>query len=207
MNAVEIKKGIYWVAGIDWKLRDFHGYLTQRGSTYNAYLIVDKKITLIDTVKHYLYDEMLSRITSVIDPSKIDYIVSNHVEMDHSGSLPKILQMCPGAVVVTSPNGEKGLKMHYRKDWNFKVVKTGDSINIGERNIQFVLMPMVSAQAVQLVQRIPEFVKIAQTEVMGLPELYPQFISKENIQGIMVSIQEELLTYGQEIISISKQGE
>ena len=69
--------------------------------------------------------------------------------------------------------------------------------------VLFVLMPMVSAQAVQLVQRIPEFVKIAQTEVMGLPELYPQFISKENIQGIMVSIQEELLTYGQEIISIS----
>lgn len=69
--------------------------------------------------------------------------------------------------------------------------------------VLFVLMPMVSAQAVQLVQRLPEYIKTAQLEVMRLPELYPQFISKDNIKGIMFSVQEELLTYGQEIISIS----
>lgn len=143
MKALEIKKGIYWVGGIDWELKNFHGYLTQRGSTYNAYLIVDQKITLVDTVKHYLYDQMLDRIKSVIDPTKIDYIVSNHVEMDHSGSLPKIMKLCPHATVVTSPNGEKGLKKHFQADWKFKVVNTGDSINIGERDIQFVLTQMV----------------------------------------------------------------
>ncbi|NQT46273.1 MAG: FprA family A-type flavoprotein [Candidatus Omnitrophica bacterium] len=143
MLPLEIKKGIYWVGGIDWHLRNFHGYITQRGTTYNAYLIVDEKITLVDTVKHYMFDEMLERISKVVDPSKIDYIVSNHVEMDHSGSLPKMLAIAKGATVITSPNGEKGLKRHFKKDWKFKVVNTGDSLNIGKRNISFVLAQMV----------------------------------------------------------------
>ena len=93
MKAIGIKPGIYWVGGIDWNLRNFHGYLTQRGTTYNAYLIIDEKIVLVDTVKHYLFDEMLARIRAVIDPAQIDYLVSNHVEMDHSGGLPKMLSL------------------------------------------------------------------------------------------------------------------
>ncbi|MFC1570274.1 FprA family A-type flavoprotein [Candidatus Omnitrophota bacterium] len=143
MKPIEIKKDIYWVGGVDWDLREFHGYKTQRGSTYNAYLILDEKITLVDTVKHYLFDEMLERIKAVIDPSKIDLIVSNHVEMDHSGSLPKILELCPNATVITAPNGEKGLRKHFKKDWNFKVVNTGDSVSIGKRTLSFVLTPML----------------------------------------------------------------
>ena len=143
MKAVEIKKGIYWVGAIDWDLRSFHGYTTGRGSTYNAYLIIDDKITLVDTVKEHLFPEMLERIKSVIDPTKIDYIVSNHVEMDHSGGLPKIKEICPNALIITSPNGEKGLKSHYSFDWDYKVVNTGDSINIGKRNLNFVLIQMV----------------------------------------------------------------
>ena len=103
MKAVKIKENIYWVGGIDWDLRNFHGYLTQRGSTYNAYLVIDEKITLIDTVKYYLCDEMLERISSVVDPSKIDYIISNHVEMDHSGSLPDIARIAPRAVDISPP--------------------------------------------------------------------------------------------------------
>jgi len=143
MKAQEIKKGIYWVGGIDWDLRNFHGYTTHRGSTYNAYLIIDEKVTLIDTVKYYLADEMIARIKSVIDPSKIDYIVSNHVEMDHSGALPDILKHCPNAKVFTSPNGEKGLKMHYDCLKDLEVVNTGDSISLGKRTLQFVLTQMV----------------------------------------------------------------
>ncbi len=143
MNIVEIKPDIYWVGGIDWDIRNFHGYLTQRGTTYNAYLIIDKKITLVDTVKHYLFDELLSRIKEIVDPSKIDYIISNHVEMDHTGSLPKLLQICPNAKVITSTRGEKGLKRHYKKDWNFKVVQSGDTLNIGKRTLHFVHIPMV----------------------------------------------------------------
>lgn len=104
---------------------------------------MDTKITLVDTVKHYLFDEMLSRIKEIVDPSKIDYIISNHVEMDHSGSLPKLLEVCPNATVITSTRGEKGLKRHYKKGWNFKVVKSGDTLNIGKRTLHFVEIPMV----------------------------------------------------------------
>lgn len=143
MKTRKIKEEIYWVGAIDWDLRNFHGYLTQRGSTYNAYLILDEKVTLIDTVKAYLEDELLKRISDVIDPSKIDYIISNHVEMDHSGTLPKILELNPNAQVITSPKGITGLKSHYKKDWDFKVVNTGDTLNIGKRNLQFILTPMV----------------------------------------------------------------
>ncbi len=143
IKAIQIKENVYWVGGIDWNIRNFHGYLTQRGSTYNAYLIIDEKITLIDTVKHYLFDEMLERISDVIDPADIDYVISNHVEQDHSGSLPEIMEIATKATLVTSPNGEKGLKAHFREDWNYRIVKSGDVLNIGKRNLTFVQTPMV----------------------------------------------------------------
>jgi flavorubredoxin len=140
---VEIKPGVYWVGGIDWNLRNFHGYATQRGSTYNAYLILDEKITLIDTVKYYLVDEMLERISKIIDPAKIDIIISNHVEMDHSGGLPRMMEICPKASVYCSAKGEEGLEAHYHGNWNTQVVKTGDSISLGKHTLQFVTTPMV----------------------------------------------------------------
>lgn len=143
MKAIKLKENIYWVGGIDWDIRSFHGYLTPRGTTYNAYLIIDKKITLVDTVKHYLFDEMSSRISSVIDPAQIDYVISNHVEMDHSGALPRIMKVTPQAKVITSPNGEKGLKAHYQGEWDYTVVKSGDTLNLGNRKLTFVQTPMV----------------------------------------------------------------
>ncbi len=143
MKAKKLREGIYWVGGIDWDLRNFHGYLTQRGSTYNAYLIIDEKITLVDNVKAYMFDEMISRISSIVDPAKIDYIIQNHVEMDHSGGLPKLMKICPKAKIFTSPNGEKGLKLHYKEDWDFQAVQSGDTISLGKRNISFLLTPMV----------------------------------------------------------------
>ncbi len=143
MKKSPVKKNIYWVGGIDWNLSNFHGYLTQRGSTYNAYLIVDRKTVLVDTVKHYLFEEMLSRIREIIDPASIDYIVSNHVEMDHSGSIPAILDYAPEARVITSTRGEKGLRKHYGDDLDLMTVKSGDSIDIGDRTLKFVHTPMV----------------------------------------------------------------
>lgn len=143
MKAVKVKEGIYWVGGIDWNLRNFHGYLTQRGSTYNAYLIIDEKITLIDTVKSYLTDEMLERISSVVDPSKIDYIICNHVEMDHSGGLPAMMKIAPHAALFCSPKGETGLREHYKENWNFKPMESGVVLNLGKRNLHFILTPMV----------------------------------------------------------------
>ena len=143
MKAIKLSDDIFWVGGIDWDLRNFHGYLTQRGSSYNAYLVIDDKITLIDTVKHYLADELLERISTIIDPSKIDYVISNHVEMDHSGSLPHIMKAAPNATIITSPNGEKGLQAHYKGEYPYQVVKTGDTLSIGKRSLTFLLTPMV----------------------------------------------------------------
>lgn len=147
----KIKDDIYWTGYIDWDLRIFHGYSTPSGSTYNSYLIVDEKPTLIDTVKDYGFEEMLGRIKEVIDPSQIKYIISNHTEMDHSGSIDKILEYCPDAEIVCSPKGEEHLKRHFlpasgrkgKKDWKFKVVNTGDELDIGKRKLKFLLMPMV----------------------------------------------------------------
>jgi len=143
LNKIEIKPDIYWVGGIDWDLRSFHGYNTPKGTTYNAYLIIDNKITLIDTVKHYLFNEMLNRIKEIVDPSKIDYIISNHVEMDHSGSITKLLEFCPNAKIITSTRGEKGLHLHYKKELNLKVVNSGDKLNIGKKILTFFHIPMV----------------------------------------------------------------
>lgn len=143
MSRVELRPGIYWVGGIDWDIRNFHGYLTQRGTTYNAYLIVDEKIVLVDTVKPYLFDEMVSRIGEILDPSKIDYIISNHVEMDHSGSIPALLELAPRAGVVTSVKGEPGLKRHFKKDIEYIPVKSGDTLAIGKHTLHFVHTPMV----------------------------------------------------------------
>ena len=93
MNKVTLAEGINWVGVVDWNIRDFHGYVTQRGSTYNAYLIRDEKVALVDTVKHTFSNELLRNICELVDPAKIDYIIVNHVEMDHSGSLPEIIDL------------------------------------------------------------------------------------------------------------------
>lgn len=143
MKAIEVKKGIYWVGAVDWSLRSFHGYTTKRGSTYNAYLIIDDKITLVDTVKAPFAAEMISRIKSIVDPSKIDYIVSNHVEMDHSGAITDVLALAPNAKVVTSaPQGVKGLTAHYG-EMDFMPVKSGDTLSLGSRTLSFVPTPML----------------------------------------------------------------
>ncbi len=138
-----INKDIYWVGAIDWDLRNFHGYSTPSGSTYNAYLIGDESPTLIDTVKPYGWPQMLSRIKEAIDPSRIAYIVSNHTEMDHSGSIEELLRLCPEAQVICSPKGAEGLQKHFKKNWKFKIVNHGDTVSIGKRTLSFFLMPMV----------------------------------------------------------------
>jgi flavorubredoxin len=144
MKAIEIKPDIYWVGGKDSKLREFHGYKTHRGTSYNAYLIIDEKITLVDTVKSSLEDDMIKRLTSIIDPQKIDYIVCNHVEMDHSGVIPKMAKLAPNAEILASPNGDKGLHAHFfNSNLKIRTVKNGESISIGKRTLQFHHMQMV----------------------------------------------------------------
>jgi flavorubredoxin len=143
METVELKKGIYWVGAVDWNIRDFHGYSTPDGTTYNAYLILDEKNILVDTVKAPFYLEMLGRISEIIDPSKIDVIVSNHVEMDHSGSLTQMVERIGDPTVITSERGQKGLTKHYKKALRFKIVKSGETFPIGHRTLTFVEAPML----------------------------------------------------------------
>ncbi len=144
MNVVELKEGIYAVGAIDWNVRSFHGYTTNRGATYNAYLIIDDKITLIDTVKSPFTEELIRRIEEIIPVEKIDYLVSNHVEMDHSGAIPAIMKLAKNATIVTSsPNGILGLKAHYGDDYEYLPVKSGDTISLGKRTLSFVGTPML----------------------------------------------------------------
>jgi len=143
MEKVELKKGIYWVGAIDWNIRDFHGYSTSYGTTYNAYLILDEKNVLVDTVKAPFYLEMLGRISEIIDPSKIDVVVSNHVEMDHSGSLTPMVERIGNPTVISSERGQKGLIKHYKKSLKFKTVKSGETFSIGHRTLTFVEAPML----------------------------------------------------------------
>jgi flavorubredoxin len=143
MTKIELTNGVYWVGVVDWNLRDFHGYTTPRGGTYNAYLIVDEKITLVDTVKHAFAGEMIERIKEIIDPSKIDYVVSNHVEMDHSGSLPEIMKIAINAQVIATEKGKEGLLRYYRTNWNFRTVKTGDELALGKKTLFFITAPML----------------------------------------------------------------
>jgi len=141
---VELKKGVHWVGAVDWTVRDFHGYSTEKGTTYNAYLILDEKVTLFDTVKKPFKMDMLHNIYKVTDPTKIDYLVVNHVEPDHSGSLPEIIEMVKPEKVFCSPRGKKALLDHYHKeDWPYEVVETGREISLGKRTVTFIETRMV----------------------------------------------------------------
>lgn len=135
---IQITDKVYWVGAIDWIIRDFHGYTTKRGSTYNAYLIMADKITLVDTVKAPFKDEMLERIASLIDPKEIDYIISDHSEMDHSGCLAEVIREVNPEKVFASVMGAKALKEHFPIEDEIIPVKDGENLSLGNMNITFM---------------------------------------------------------------------
>ena len=145
MAHLEIKKDIFWVGAVDWNIRTFHGhtYSTNRGTTYNAYLILDEKIALVDAVYGPFAQEMIARIKEIIAPERIDYIVVNHVETDHSGALPDILKLCPKAKLLGTAKCKEGLEKHYYGKWDFQIVKTGDKLELGKRTLTFIEAPMI----------------------------------------------------------------
>jgi flavorubredoxin len=141
----ELAKGVYWVGVVDWSLRHFHGYelSTHRGSSYNASLIIDKKNVLVDTVWGPFQDQLIGNIRRIIDPAKLDIVVANHSESDHSGALPAVMEAAPKAQVIVSRRGRESVEGHYHQPWNFQTVQTGDKVNIGSRDLVFVEAPML----------------------------------------------------------------
>jgi len=142
---VKVINNVHWVGKIDWELRKFHGneYSTHRGSTYNSYLINEEKTALVDTVWAPFAKEYVNNLAGEIDLEKIDFVVANHAEIDHSGALPELLERIPDTPVYCTANGVKSLTGHYHRDWNFQVVKTGDKLSLGSKELIFVEAPML----------------------------------------------------------------
>lgn len=145
MAHTEIKDNVYWVGAVDWNIRYFHGpmYTTHRGTTYNSYLLLDEQPTLVDTVYTPFGDELIENIKELLDPKEIKYVVVNHVEMDHSGALPKVMEAAPQATILCSEKAAPAIEKHFNGSWNMRVVKTGDSVSIGKRTLSFVEAPML----------------------------------------------------------------
>lgn len=144
MNPVKLKDGIYWVGAIDWAVRDFHGYITPRGTTYNNYLIFDEEITLVDAVKEDFTEISLKNIRALVEPSKIRHIIVNHIENDHASGLDRIKSFCPEADIYITERGKKGLERFFDiSRWDIKTVKTGDTLKIGKRTLLFIETPML----------------------------------------------------------------
>lgn len=142
----QIKNNVSWVGKVDWELEKFHGdeYSTHKGSTYNSYLIEEEKTVLIDTVWAPFAEEFVENLAKEVDLEKIDYIIANHGEVDHSGALPALMKLIPDTPIYCTASAVKSLKGQYHEDWNFKVVKTGDSIDIGNgKSLVFVEMAML----------------------------------------------------------------
>ena len=139
MKPVEIAKGIYDVGVNDWNIMDFHGHSTHRGSSYNAFLIVDEKIALIDAVKKEFADELIENISRIIDPSKIDMVISNHTEMDHSGGLARVMhRIGENKPLYCSKMGQKNLSLHYPQNWNYHPVENGETLSLGKHTLSFM---------------------------------------------------------------------
>ena len=144
MKPLEVAKGIYWIGAVDWNIRDFHGYSTYLGTTYNSFLIVDDKITLVDAVKKEFTDELLERISQIVDPKKIDFVISNHTEMDHSGGLARVMhRIGEDKPVYCSKTGYKNLTKHFQQKWNYKPVEDGGQLSLGKRTLVFMETKML----------------------------------------------------------------
>ncbi len=142
---MKVKSNIHWVGKIDWELRKFHGdeYSTHKGSSYNSYLIKEEKVALFDTVWGPFAKEYVENLAKEIDLNKIDFIIASHAENDHSGALPELMRHIPDVPIYCTKNGVKSLKGLYHQDWNFQIVKTGDKLSLGSKELVFIEAPML----------------------------------------------------------------
>ena len=141
---ITLKENIDWVGYVDWTVRDFHGYKTESGSTYNSYLIRDEKIALIDAVKAPYVDKLLEHVAALTPLGSVDYVVCNHAEPDHSGGIPGVMKACPNATLVCNAKCKVALEKHYDTEgWTWQVVDDGETLSLGSRTLQFINTPMV----------------------------------------------------------------
>jgi anaerobic nitric oxide reductase flavorubredoxin len=144
MQAREIKPDIYWVGAIDWAVRDFHGYITPHGTSYNNYLILDEHVTLVDAVKNDFFNYTVDNIRSLVDPARIENVVINHIENDHASSLDRVMALCPNAIINITDRGKKGLDRFFDTSrWKFQIVKSGHTLSTGRKTITFLETPML----------------------------------------------------------------
>jgi flavorubredoxin len=144
VKPVEVRNGIYWVGAVDWAVRDFHGYETPRGTSYNNYLILDEEPCLVDTVKHDFADIMIEHVREIMDPGAIKHVIINHIENDHATSIDRVMQLTPGATVYITERGKRGLARFFDLSaWRIKTVKTGDTLKIGKKTVLFLETPML----------------------------------------------------------------
>jgi flavorubredoxin len=203
MEPVKIKEGIYWVGAVDWHVRNFHGYTTIKGTTYNSYLVIDEKVTLFDTVKHGFEDEMLWRISKIINPEKIDYLVVNHIEPDHAGGFSYIAQKINPEKIFITRNGKLGLSAYlHNTDFPFEEVKTGYEVKIGKRTIRFIETPMIHWPD-SMVSYIPEEKILISQDAFG--QHYATSVRFDDEVDYCVLIQEAAKYYANIVLPFSPQ--
>ncbi|HAA84034.1 MAG: Flavodoxin/nitric oxide synthase [Thermodesulfobacterium commune] len=203
MEPVKIKEGIYWVGAVDWHVRNFHGYTTIKGTTYNSYLVIDEKVTLFDTVKHGFEDEMLGRISKIINPEKIDYLVVNHIEPDHAGGFSYIAQKINPEKIFITRNGKLGLSAYlHNTDFPFEEVKTGYEVKIGKRTIRFIETPMIHWPD-SMVSYIPEEKILISQDAFG--QHYATSVRFDDEVDYCVLIQEAAKYYANIVLPFSPQ--
>lgn len=197
--ATELRKGIYWVGYVDWSIRDFHGYLTDQGSTYNAYLIVDEKIALVDTVKVPYAKHLLAQVAEIVDPARIDYVICNHAEPDHAGGLTEVMKACPRAELVCNAKCRETLRRYQDiKNWTFKPVSDGQTLSLGRNTLQFIDTPMA---------HWPEsmFTYVAEEKLLFSMDVFGQHyatVQRFDDQVDLAVIQAEAKTYYANIIML-----
>lgn len=213
MQSLAIKKDVYWIGAVDYASRDFHGYsLSPQGTTYNSYVVRDEKNVLFDTVKTEFTGTMLCRLANLMNPADIDYIVVNHVELDHAGALPRLIELCKPEKVFCSPMGQRAIEAHFGKEWQnwpLEVVKTGDSISIGKRSIHFIETRMLHWPD-SMLSFIPEDKLLISNDAFGQniasSERFADEINREVLNHAMTEYYHNIvLPYSQQVLKVLAQ--
>ena len=184
-SAVRVSQHVWWVGAIDWALRDFHGYSTRRGSTYNAYLVIGDYPVLIDTVKAPFRDEMLTRVASVVNPADIKVIVSHHAEMDHSGALPQVVDIIKPDKVYASQMGVKNLHDQLLDRHEVTAVKDGEALKLGGLNFTFLETRMLHWPD-SMISYLPEDELVFSQDGFGMHLATPKLFADENDPAVLL---------------------